>query len=95
MLPALDKLGAALDEVLRSGVLTKRRFPGPRFEALLSARLGIPELAVCGSGTTAIQLACGALGLSGEVIVPAGRVFAPQGLARRMHMWPRCRRTLT
>jgi dTDP-4-amino-4,6-dideoxygalactose transaminase len=71
VLPALDKLGAALDEVLRSGVLTNDGARVRAFEALLSARLGIPELAVCGSGTTAIQLACGALGLSGEVIVPA------------------------
>ncbi|MEV4315443.1 DegT/DnrJ/EryC1/StrS family aminotransferase [Actinocrispum sp. NPDC049592] len=71
VLPALEKLRAALDEVLRSGVLTNDGSRVRAFEALLSARLGIPELAVCGSGTTAIQLACNALRLDGEVIVPA------------------------
>lgn len=71
VLPPLEKLGAALDEVLRSGVLTNDGDRVRAFEAMLSARTGVDELAVCGSGTTAIQLACGALGLSGEVIVPA------------------------
>jgi dTDP-4-amino-4,6-dideoxygalactose transaminase len=88
VLPALDKLGAALGEVLRSGVLTNDGARVRAFEALLSARLGISDLAVCGSGTTAIQLACGALGMSGEVIVPAAAFPAVSQAVRRAGCTP-------
>src|SRR5256885_14365192 len=71
VLPALEQLSGRLHEVLRSGVLTNDGAQVQAYEALLSAKVGIPDLAVCGSGTTAIQLACGALDLTGEVIVPA------------------------
>jgi dTDP-4-amino-4,6-dideoxygalactose transaminase len=71
LLPALDRLSAAVAAVLGSGVLTN---DGPRvqaLEALLSATIGVTDLAVCASGTTAIQLACSALGTTGDVLVPA------------------------
>jgi dTDP-4-amino-4,6-dideoxygalactose transaminase len=71
LLPPEGNLRTALQEVFDSQILTN---DGPRvrlLEALLSAELGVPDLAVTGSGTMAIQLACAALDLSGEVIVPA------------------------
>jgi dTDP-4-amino-4,6-dideoxygalactose transaminase len=71
LLPPLEQLSAALSAVLRSGVLTN---DGPRvqaLEALLSDAIGVTDLAICASGTTAVQLACSALGTEGEVIVPA------------------------
>jgi len=71
IMPAADKIRRAVTRVFDSGVITN---DGPRVRALerqLSGRLGISDLAVCASGTTAIQLACGALQLTGEVIVPA------------------------
>lgn len=71
LLPPVEALLGAISAVFASGVLTN---DGPRvrlLESLLAAELGMPDLAVCGSGTTAIQLACGALDLTGEVLVPA------------------------
>ncbi len=71
IMPAVDKISRAVARVVDSGVITN---DGPRVRALerqLSGRLGLSDLAVCASGTTAIQLACGALRLTGEVIVPA------------------------
>ncbi|HEY0500855.1 MAG TPA: DegT/DnrJ/EryC1/StrS family aminotransferase [Kutzneria sp.] len=71
VLPAADLVRRAVSRVFDSGVITN---DGPRvraFEQQLSDRLGCQDLAVCASGTTAIQLACGALRLTGEVIVPA------------------------
>jgi dTDP-4-amino-4,6-dideoxygalactose transaminase len=88
VLPSLQQLGGRLHEVLRSGVLTNDGAQVQAFEALLSAKVGIPELAVCGSGTTAIQLACGALGLSGEVIVPAAAFPAVSQAVRRAGCTP-------
>jgi dTDP-4-amino-4,6-dideoxygalactose transaminase len=71
LLPSWEVLGAALEEVVRSQILTNDGPRVRRLEALLSAETGVADLAVTGSGTTAIQLACSALGLTGEVIVPA------------------------
>lgn len=88
VLPALDKLGAALHDVLRSGVLTNDGARVRTFEALLSARLGITDVAVCGSGTTAIQLACGALDLHGDVLVPAAAFPAVSQAVRRAGCTP-------
>jgi dTDP-4-amino-4,6-dideoxygalactose transaminase len=71
LLPPVEKLTTALAEVFDSGVITN---DGPRvraLESLLSAALGMEDLAVCASGTTAIQLACCALEMTGEVLVPA------------------------
>ncbi|HEU5472957.1 MAG TPA: DegT/DnrJ/EryC1/StrS family aminotransferase [Actinophytocola sp.] len=71
LVPPWDRLKSALFEVFESQVLTN---DGPRvrqLEALLSTELGIADVAVTGSGTTAIQLACSALELRGEVLVPA------------------------
>jgi dTDP-4-amino-4,6-dideoxygalactose transaminase len=68
----MDKLRAAITEVIDSGVLTNDGPRVRRLEELLSQAVGASDLAVCGSGTTAIQLACAALGADGrEVIVPA------------------------
>jgi dTDP-4-amino-4,6-dideoxygalactose transaminase len=83
VVPPLEQLGRRLHEVLRSGILTNDGAQVQAFEALLSAKAGIAELAVCGSGTAAIQLACGALGLSGEVIVPAAAFPAVSQAVRR------------
>nr|WP_042186310.1 DegT/DnrJ/EryC1/StrS family aminotransferase [Kibdelosporangium sp. MJ126-NF4]CEL17196.1 DegT/DnrJ/EryC1/StrS aminotransferase [Kibdelosporangium sp. MJ126-NF4]CTQ91574.1 DegT/DnrJ/EryC1/StrS aminotransferase [Kibdelosporangium sp. MJ126-NF4] len=83
VLPPLAELTDTLGQVLRSGVLTNDGARVRVFERMLSARLGIAELAVCGSGTTAIQLACGALGLTGEVIVPAAAFPAVSQAVRR------------
>jgi dTDP-4-amino-4,6-dideoxygalactose transaminase len=71
LLPPPGQVLAAIREVFASGVLTNDGPRVRRLEGLLSERLGIPELAVCGSGTAAIQLACSALELTGDVIVPA------------------------
>src|SRR5438445_10021497 len=83
IMPKADQVRRAVTRVFDSGVITN---DGPRVRALeaqLSARLGIEDLAVCASGTTAIQLACGALRLTGEVIVPAAAFPAAwQGVLR-------------
>ncbi|HET9144247.1 DegT/DnrJ/EryC1/StrS family aminotransferase [Actinophytocola sp.] len=71
LLPAWQTLGPALGEVIESQVLTNDGPRVRRLEALLSAGIGRADVAVTGSGTVAIQLACAALGLRGEVIVPA------------------------
>src|SRR5213080_877881 len=71
LIPPWDKLSAAVLEVIDSRVLTNDGPRVHRLEAMLSAELGEADLAVTASGTTAIQLACAALELTGEVIVPA------------------------
>src|SRR5256886_15355739 len=71
VLPPWENLQSALAEVVESHVLTNDGPRVRRLEALLSAEFGVAGLAVTVSRTTAIQLACSALGLSGEVIVPA------------------------
>jgi dTDP-4-amino-4,6-dideoxygalactose transaminase len=71
LLPPWAVLGAALEDVVQSQILTNDGPRVRRLEALLSAEVGVADLAVTGSGTTAIQLACAALDLTGEVIVPA------------------------
>jgi dTDP-4-amino-4,6-dideoxygalactose transaminase len=71
LLPPWEVLGDALEAVVDSQILTNDGPRVRRLEALLSAETGVADLALTGSGTTAIQLACGALGLTGEVIVPA------------------------
>lgn len=71
LLPPVEKLTTALSEVFDSGILTN---DGPRvrnLETLLADALGLDDVAVCGSGTEAIQLACSALCLTGDVLVPA------------------------
>jgi dTDP-4-amino-4,6-dideoxygalactose transaminase len=83
LLPSWDKLRTAFRGVFDSQVLTNDGPSVRRLEALLSAELGIASVAVTGSGTTAIQLACSALELSGEVIVPAAAFPAiPQAVLR-------------
>lgn len=71
LLPSWSKLSEAFQEVFDSQILTNDGPRVRRLEALLSAELVVADLAVTGSGTTAIQLACSALELTGEVIVPA------------------------
>lgn len=71
LLPPWSTLSAAFHEVVESQILTNDGPRVRRLEALLSAELGVADLAVTGSGTTAIQLACSALELTDEVIVPA------------------------
>jgi dTDP-4-amino-4,6-dideoxygalactose transaminase len=71
VLPPAAAVGKAVAEVFTSRVLTNDGPRVRRFEKLLAAELGLSELAVCASGTTAIQLGCAALGLTGEVLVPA------------------------
>jgi dTDP-4-amino-4,6-dideoxygalactose transaminase len=71
LVPPWSTLKSALFEVFESRILTNDGPRVRRFEALLSAELGIADVAVTGSGTTAIQLACAALELRGEVLVPA------------------------
>jgi dTDP-4-amino-4,6-dideoxygalactose transaminase len=71
VLPPWERLETALREVYDSQILTNDGPRVHRFEALLAAELGIADVATTGSGTMAIQLACSALGLTGEVIVPA------------------------
>jgi dTDP-4-amino-4,6-dideoxygalactose transaminase len=61
----------AVYEVFRSQVLTNDGARVRRLEALLTAEVGIADVALTGSGTTAIQLACAALELTGEVLIPA------------------------
>jgi dTDP-4-amino-4,6-dideoxygalactose transaminase len=71
LIPPAPALMAALLEVFDSQILTNDGPRVRRLEALLSAETGIADAALTGSGTTAIQLACSALGLTGEVLVPA------------------------
>jgi dTDP-4-amino-4,6-dideoxygalactose transaminase len=71
LVPPWSTLRSALFEVFESQVLTNDGPRVARLEALLAAESGIADVAVTGSGTTAIQLACSALELSGEVLVPA------------------------
>jgi dTDP-4-amino-4,6-dideoxygalactose transaminase len=71
LVPPWGVLKPALLQVFDSQVLTNDGPRVRRLEALLSAELGIADVAVTGSGTTAIQLACAALELRGEVLVPA------------------------
>jgi dTDP-4-amino-4,6-dideoxygalactose transaminase/SAM-dependent methyltransferase len=71
VLPVWEKLSPALRGVVDSQVLTNDGPRVRRLESLLSTEFGVSDVAVTGSGTTAIQLACSALGLTGEVIVPA------------------------
>jgi dTDP-4-amino-4,6-dideoxygalactose transaminase len=83
LLPAWAKLRSALFEVVQSQMLTNDGPRVRRLEALLSAELGIADVALTASGTTAIQLACAALDLTGEVLVPAvGFPATAQGVAR-------------
>lgn len=71
VLPPPDAVGRAVAEVFTSRVLTNDGPRVRRLESLLAAELGIGGVAVSASGTTAIQLACAALDLTGEVLVPA------------------------
>ncbi|HEV8562953.1 MAG TPA: DegT/DnrJ/EryC1/StrS family aminotransferase [Actinophytocola sp.] len=71
LIPAEPALMSALSAVFDSQVLTNDGPRVRRLEALLAAESGIADVALTGSGTTAIQLACAALDLTGEVLVPA------------------------
>jgi dTDP-4-amino-4,6-dideoxygalactose transaminase len=71
LIPPWEVLRPALQEVFDSQVLTNDGPRVRRLERLLASELGIADVAVTASGTTAIQLACSALGLGGEVLVPA------------------------
>ena len=71
LIPPERVLRTALFEVFRSQVLTNDGARVRRLEALLAAEVPIADVAFTGSGTTAIQLACTALELTGEVLVPA------------------------
>src|SRR5947209_10986831 len=83
LIPSWEKLGNAVREVFDSQVLTNDVARVRRLEALLSAELGVASVAVTGSGTTAIQLACAALELTGDVIIPAaGFPAIPQAVLR-------------
>ncbi|MFF0811824.1 DegT/DnrJ/EryC1/StrS family aminotransferase [Streptomyces albogriseolus] len=69
--PASDELTSLLDSIWRSGRLTN---DGPmlrRFEAALQKELGWDNVVATANGTMALQLACRALRLDGEVITSA------------------------
>lgn len=70
-IPRRDLLLAEFDEILQSGVLTNH---GPKvraFEAAVCRETGARHcIAIC-NATTALQIAAKALGLKGEVIMPA------------------------
>src|SRR5437764_959857 len=71
VMPPSAAVGDAVAEVFDSRVLTNDGPRVRRLEKLLAAELGCAEVALSASGTTAIQLACAALGVTGEVLVPA------------------------
>ena len=71
VMPPSGAVGDAVAEVFDSRVLTNDGPRVRRLEKLLAAELGCAEVALSASGTTAIQLACAALGVTGEVLVPA------------------------
>ena len=71
LLPALPDLVPLLEAIWERGWLTN---DGPvlrKFECALEAMLGWQNVAATANGTLALQLACRALRLEGEVITPA------------------------
>lgn len=68
ILPELDEVSAKLHEIWDSGQLTNNGAMLGKLEGLLSRRLGSRHLSVFSNGTAALQIACRALNLTGEVI---------------------------
>ncbi|MDP2431987.1 MAG: DegT/DnrJ/EryC1/StrS family aminotransferase [Pseudomonadota bacterium] len=67
-LPALEKLWPGLEDIWARGWVSNFGPVHEELERRLSARLGAPHLALTSTGTSALQLAAIALGLTGEVI---------------------------
>jgi dTDP-4-amino-4,6-dideoxygalactose transaminase len=70
-LPPLDRILPLLEEIWARGRVTNNGPVQRRFEAALSAQLGWQNVVTTANGTLALQLACRALQLDGEVIAPA------------------------
>ena len=70
-LPPLDRLLPLLQEIWARGHVTNDGPVQRRFEAALADRLEWQNVVATANGTLALQLACRALGLDGEVIAPA------------------------
>jgi dTDP-4-amino-4,6-dideoxygalactose transaminase len=70
-LPPRQGLHAALDALLDSGWLTNGGPCVHRLETLLAARHGVSQAVAVANGTLALQLVFRALGLRGEILLPA------------------------
>ena len=68
VLPSLDELNVKLEEIWRSKQLTNGGAQHRELERRLKDHLDVPQLSLFNNGTTALMVACRALGLSGEVI---------------------------
>src|SRR5512133_2213636 len=70
-LPPLDRMLVLLQEIWARGWITNDGPVQRRLEVALQHRLGWRNVVATANGTLALQLACRALGLDGEVIAPA------------------------
>ncbi len=70
-IPPRQELHAALDTLLDSGWLTNNGPCVHRLETLLAARHGVSQAVAVANGTLALQLLFRALGLRGEILLPA------------------------
>lgn len=70
-IPPRQGLHAALDTLLDSGWLTNNGPGVHRLEAILAARHGVSHSVAMANGTLALQLLFRALGLRGEILLPA------------------------
>ena len=70
-LPDRDTFNALLDEMFRSRWFTNYGPLVQRFQSALQDRLKVAHCIPLCNGTVALELACRAIGLSGEVIVPS------------------------
>jgi len=71
LLPPLTALIPLLEEIWRNGWVTNNGPLQRRLEATLTSQLGWKNVVSTANGTLALQLACRALGLEGEVITPS------------------------
>ena len=67
-LPPLENLSVKLEEIWRAKWLTNNGVKVRELERRLKDYLGVPQLSLFNNGTTALMVACRALGLTGEVI---------------------------
>ena len=71
LLPPLTALIPLLEEIWRNGWVTNNGPLQRRLEATLTSQFGWQNVVSTANGTLALQLACRALGLEGEVITPS------------------------
>jgi dTDP-4-amino-4,6-dideoxygalactose transaminase len=70
VLPAFDELQSEIQEIFRSGMVTKGHHL-VRFEEAVAAHLGVKHAVAVSSCTSGLMLTYRGLGLAGEVVVPS------------------------